>query len=178
MIRLPEFLPIDSTSEEVSDWLKSFFKIIEELSDNWEVCDERALVSELQKIDASATEKDIWEYTLEVDLGGMFPTPEQVNSIEMGLEGTCFRTDGPDVLWDDVEGVPTGPWKGSVAIIGPSLQGGSFEEIQQGVFWKAWEDSMDRLIELCEENGLPVVYNQDMFIGNNGVCISLIKEED
>ncbi len=187
MPELPPFLPPESTPDEVSRWEENFFEIIEDLRDNWEVYDEEALVSELQKIDESATEDDIWEYSLKIELGGDFPTVDQINSIEDGLEGTCFRTDGPDILWEEPEGVPIGPWKGSIAILGPPLKGDSFEEIQEGPFWEAWEASMDRLIELCDEHGLTVIRPQDISIGTTiwsgdnllqGTAITLLEEEE
>jgi len=187
MTELPPFLPPDSTPEEVSCWEENFYEIIEDLRLQYDVCDEEGLVGELQKINPSATEMNIAEYTLEVEIGTHFPSPEQVNAIEKGLEGTCFRTDGPDIDWKEVDGIPIGPWKGSIAIIGPPLEGDSFEEMQTCEFWHPWEGAMDRLIELCEENGMPVIYPQDITFGMTiwsgdqmiaGTAITLLEVED
>ena len=165
MPKLPEFPPANSTPEEVSSWEEMYYDIIEDLRLQYDVCDEEGLVRELQKINPSATELTIAEYTLEVEVGSDFPSPEQVNTIEKGLKGTCFRTDGPDIDWKEVEGIPVGPWKGSIAIIGPPLEGDSLEEMQASEFWDAWEEAMDCLIELCEEKGMPVIFPQTMCIG-------------
>ena len=185
MTKLPEFLSENSSLEDAEAWEENFYNIIENLSLQYEVCDEVDLVRELQKIDPSATEMDISEYTLKVEIGNYFPSPEQVNSIEKGLEGTCFRTDGPDICWGGFEGVQVGPWEGSIAIIGPPLEGKSFEEIQTGKYWIPWSEAMDRLIHLCEVNRLPVIYPQDIGIGTTlwsgnrllaGTAITILEE--
>jgi hypothetical protein len=165
MPNLPDFPPSNSTSKEVEAWEQGFFDIIEELSVEYEVCDEESLVSEMRKIDDSVTENDISEYTIKFHPEGSFLTPEQVNSIESGLEGTCLRTDGPDIFWEDVDGVPTGPWKGSIALLGPPLRGKTFEEVQEESFWDSFDSALNNLIEVCEDNGVRIVYPQDIGIG-------------
>ena len=57
MPNLPDFPPSNSTSKEVEAWELGFFDIIEEMSVEYEVCDEESLVSEMRKIDDSVTEK-------------------------------------------------------------------------------------------------------------------------
>ncbi len=167
MPNLPDFPPSNSTPKEVEVWEQGFFDIIEELCVEYEVCDEESLVSEMRKIDDSVTESDISEYTIKFHPEGSFLTPEQVNSIESGLEGTCLRTDGPDISWEDVDGVPTGPWKGSIALLGPPLRGKrkTLEEVQEGPFWDSFDSALNNLIEVCEDNGVRIVYPQDIGIG-------------
>ena len=187
MTKLAEFPPENSSSELIEAWEDNFYNIFEDISAQYLVCDELDLVREFQQFDSSASERDISEYTLKIDVGDSFPTPEQINNIEKGLQGSCFRTDGPDIFWESFETVPVGPWKGSIAIIGPPLNGDTYEEIQNGKFWIPWSDSLDRLIHLCEENGINIIYPQDIGIGTTlwsgnillaGIAITIYESVD
>ena len=50
-------------------------------------------------------------------------------------------------------------------MIGPRLEGATFEEVQEGPFWISFENALDRLIDICEDNGLRIVYPQNISIG-------------
>lgn len=165
MTKLPDFPSEGSSLEIIEAWEENFYNIFENISMQYEVCDELELIRELQKVDPLVTENDISEYTLKIEIDGNFPSPEQVNNIEKGLQGTCFRTDGPNVFWNYSGEIPAGPWEGSIAIIGPPLEGETFDEIQNWKYWIPWSEALDRLIQLCEENRFNVIYPQDICLG-------------
>tara|TARA_B100000029_G_scaffold63108_1_gene56573 strand:- start:614 stop:1195 length:582 start_codon:yes stop_codon:yes gene_type:complete len=173
MQELPRFPDQSSTVEQVEKWWEDFFEIIEERYDDCGLCDEESLLEEMRKIDDSVTEDDISEYTLEFHPEEII-SAELMTTIESSLKGTCLRTDGPDYDCDSLQdasngseifGFPAPPWTASLALIGPPLKGSTFEEVQEGPFWSAFDSSLDRLIEICEENGIRIVYPQNISIG-------------
>ena len=173
MQELPQFPDVSSTVDQVEKWWEDFFEIIEERYDDCGLCDEGSLLEEMRKIDDSVTEDDISEYTLEFHPEGIISV-KLMTTIESSLKGTCLRTDGPDYdcgrLPDapngsETFGFPAPPWTASLALIGPPLKGSTFEEVQEDPFWGAFDSSLDRLIEICEENGIRIVYPQNISIG-------------
>ena len=169
----PKFPDSSSTVEQVEHWWEDFFEIIEERYDDCGLCDEVSLLEEMQKIDNSVTENDISEYTLDFYPEGII-SAKLMLKIEKSLKGFCLRTDGPDYDCDNLRdasngsesfGFPAPPWTASFALIGPRLEGDTFEEVQEGPFWISFENALDRLIDICEDNGLRVLYPQNISIG-------------
>jgi len=173
MQELPQFPDVSSRVDQVEKWWEDFFEIIEERYHDCGLCDEGSLLEEMRKIDDSVTEDDISEYTLEFHPEEII-SAELMTTIENSLKGTCLRTDGPDYECGSLPdasngseafGFPAPPWTATLALIGPRLEGDTFEEVQEGPFWSAFDRSLDRLIEICEDNGIRVVYPQNISIG-------------
>lgn len=189
----PQFPDPSSTLEDVAEWWDNFFDSVEDRYYDCGISEVSSLLADMQKIDQSVTEDDIWEYTLQFHPEGII-SAELMTKIEKSLKGTCLRTDGPDYFCEDVRndsnsserfGFPAPPWTASFALIGPPLEGDTFEEIQEGPFWEAFDQSLDRLIEICKENGISVVYPQNISIGTTlwsgddliaGIAITLTEE--